>query len=100
MSNSFIYIIASTEDGPVKIGFSKDPERRLKALQTGSAQKLNLYHVEPFESDDIKLVEDMLHQENRFRRCGGEWFTMSVTQAIAEVKYVAIPGIHPTKKKG
>ncbi len=53
-----------------KIGRAKDPNKRLKQLQTGSAIKLKLVHI--FEGLGNK--EKMLHEELKPWRLEGEWF--------------------------
>jgi len=90
MNTKCIYVIAADELGPVKIGFSADPKRRLRQLQTGQATKLVLYHTEEFPATMIKVMEKQIHNENRYRRMAGEWFNMSVSDAIDEVKFAAI----------
>ncbi len=66
-----LYFIQMTE-APYhfKIGRAKDPEKRLKQLQTGSPVKLKIVHV--FKGLGNK--EKMLHEELRRWRLEGEWF--------------------------
>lgn len=87
---SYIYVIAVLEDGPVKIGFSKSPDKRLRQLQTGQADVLRLFHSEPIELDKVHLMEQVVHRENRHRKIKGEWFNMSVEDAILEVRHAMI----------
>jgi hypothetical protein len=54
-----------------KIGRAKDPNKRLKQLQTGSSIKLKLVHI--FKGLGNK--EKMLHEELRRWRLEGEWFS-------------------------
>jgi T5orf172 domain len=54
---TFIYFIQSGEDGPIKIGFSNRPDRRLPELQTGNPRELILRHVIPGDTS----VERQLH---------------------------------------
>jgi predicted GIY-YIG superfamily endonuclease len=83
----FIYVIAADEQGPVKIGFSNDPNRRLKELQTGYPKPLTLWHQQEFSPKQAKLMEQMIHKTLKYRRSHGEWFKLSVEQAIAEVEF-------------
>lgn len=85
---SFLYIISASEAGPVKLGFSNDPSKRVKQLQTGSAQPLTLYHAEEVEDARVKIAEKALHRLLGHCRLKGEWFTMSVEDAIAEVIHI------------
>ncbi len=39
---TMIYFIRNEETNKIKIGYSKDPEERLRTLQTGSSGKLTL----------------------------------------------------------
>jgi len=62
---------------PVKIGFSKDPEARLKNLQTGSPNKLKIRKVIEFETKrEAEIVERCLHNigKKKYKKLEGEWF--------------------------
>jgi len=67
-----LYII-QMEESPyyIKIGRSKNVEKRLKQLQTGSGVKLRLVHV----FKEMGYKEKELHNELRMYRTNGEWFT-------------------------
>jgi len=41
----FVYFIGEPDSGPVKIGVSKDPIGRLRAMQTGNPRRLRIEHV-------------------------------------------------------
>ena len=69
-STSFVYFIQDGNRGPVKIGLSQDPERRLPKLQTGNPRELFLRHVIP---GDL-TVERGLHQRFAPARIRREWF--------------------------
>jgi hypothetical protein len=62
---TFIYFIQSGEDGPIKIGFSNQPDRRLPELQTGNPRALI-----PGDTS----VERQLHTRFEPARIRGEWF--------------------------
>lgn len=87
---TYIYVIAADESGPVKIGYSNDPSRRLKELQTGYPKPLSLWHQQEFDQDQGKLMEQLIHKTLRLHRSHGEWFKLSVQQAIAEVEFHVI----------
>lgn len=57
-------------DGPIKIGYSKNPKGRLSALQTGIPERLTLLGVVP----GGKAREQELHREFGRTRIQGEWF--------------------------
>jgi hypothetical protein len=89
MADKFVYVIAA-QDGPVKIGFSAHPEKRLKELQTGHAEPLFLHHTEPVAADKAYLIEQLIHADNRHRRLRGEWFRLNVEDAVAEIQFAVI----------
>lgn len=64
-----IYFIRSYNKH-IKIGYSKDPIDRIKALQTGSATKL---HIQAIMNGDSK-TESGLHEMFNHLRVRGEWF--------------------------
>ncbi len=69
------------ENPAIKIGYSKDPIKRLKQLQTGSSNRIGsegwLYVGD--NEDLAREVEEMFHQGfKKYRiRYNGEWFTYS-----------------------
>lgn len=68
---SFVYCIIHHERHAVKIGFSKNPARRLKQLQTGSADIFTLFDA--FTGD--RSTELAFHRTFADRRIIGEWFS-------------------------
>lgn len=70
MPSSFIYFI-SYEGGPIKIGVAKNPESRLRELQTGCPFPLRVLGTMP---GTISL-ERQLHIKFDHLRLGGEWFS-------------------------
>lgn len=69
-----IYYIACSETKRLKIGFTAGAvEKRLRALQTGSAGELVLIAVHPGDPEDEKF----LHFHFQKQRLHGEWFEMS-----------------------
>ena len=55
MNNDDLYIIQSDVSGNIKIGRSKDPQKRLKQLQTGNPNKLKL--IAEFKSDPNRFLK-------------------------------------------
>jgi predicted GIY-YIG superfamily endonuclease len=88
--SEYIYIIASNANGPVKIGRSADPQKRLKQLQTGHALPLTIHYQQEISGDEVNLMERAVHKMIRHKRLKGEWFAISVEEAIAEVKHAVI----------
>jgi hypothetical protein len=72
----------------VKLGISGNPGRRVSQLQTGCADRLQLFHSEPI--GDKKLFERLLHRDLGYLRMIGEWFNLTVAQAIAHVQFTVI----------
>ncbi len=60
----------------VKIGISKNPEKRIKAIQTGNAQAVYLLGKICFHSrNDANLMEKAIHQSYSYlNRNAREWF--------------------------
>jgi hypothetical protein len=84
----YIYVIASSTNGPSKIGISEKPSKRLKQLQTGHAEKLFLYHSEAVEN--ARLYEGLFHKNLNHKRTHGEWFDLNVEDAIAHIQFTLI----------
>lgn len=81
----FVYFIAG-EDGPVKIGYSAHPRRRLKALQSGSPLKLRiLAQIEGDQADEKEF-----HRRFQSIHSHGEWFERT-DELMAEVSRLARP---------
>jgi hypothetical protein len=97
-----IYIAQAGDDGPVKIGVSGDPVRRIKQLNTGSAVKIVLIGFFVCNSWLIaRILEASVHAALAASRLNGEWFSVAPDTArrtIAEksadlgyvVTYVAV----------
>jgi hypothetical protein len=88
-----MYVIAphnNSTTGPVKLGISVDPERRLTQLQTGHHERLRLFHTEPVPSDRARLYERLLHRDVGHKRSHGEWFHLNVEDAIAQITFTLI----------
>ena len=69
----YVYAIKNTSTGNIKLGISKNPEQRLKQLQTGCDGKLEL--VAYRKADNGYRDELQLHNENSQYAIHGEWFT-------------------------
>lgn len=79
----YVYIITNS-NGFVKVGVSKNPEKRVKQLQTGNGEKLELIFTEEFACTRKHLlqVEKKIHK-NLSTMCSkktGEWFQISPEQ--------------------
>ena len=64
-------------DRPVKIGYSKNPEKRAKELQTGNPNELVVIVSLPFESEsEAREMEGTMHYlaRKKHQALMGEWF--------------------------
>ena len=65
-----VYCILHHERRAAKIGFSADPQKRLRQLQTASADMLTLF--DSMKGD--RALERAFHDHFAARRLSGEWF--------------------------
>jgi hypothetical protein len=84
-----LYFIAENENGDydnlrVKIGISKNIEKRLRTLQTGSPYELKLMGW--IESDNDRAIEKRLHKKYERYRTHLEWYRLSVYDVLDELK--------------
>lgn len=66
-----VYFIQAGEGGPIKIGRSVHPMKRLLSLQTGASEPLSLLATIPAAGPRL---EKELHREFAHLRLYGEWF--------------------------
>ena len=89
---AYIYII-SDDNGYMKIGVSKNPEKRLKQLQTGHPTNLKLLYTEEFycKRNHLLKIEALIHKEikNIAHRVKGEWFEIPLDK-FEEIKNIII----------
>lgn len=72
--SSFVYVIRNTKSKAVKIGKANNPVKRLKTLQTGSLDKLEIAYI--MSTNNPFKVEKVLHNIFGAFRKGGEWFEL------------------------
>lgn len=68
--NGYVYLIRNAQAGRLKIGYSNNPAGRLRTLQTGSAEYLELLRFIPGTQND----EKNLHKRFKALRIHHEWF--------------------------
>lgn len=90
MSESYVYVIGKETEGPIKIGFSANPAKRLKQLQTAQHEELRLFYFQSVPKDIVKMMEQAIHATNRHKKVKGEWFNLTVDDAIVEVRHAII----------
>lgn len=76
----YVYLIQNLETSRYKIGVSKNPNKRLAQLQTGSGEELKLIHM--FETDNARKIESALHNIYRQHKTMGEWFDLSISEEV------------------
>jgi hypothetical protein len=76
----YVYFMQAVDGGPIKIGWAKDPEKRLAAHQVSSASELKLLGAMWGTQD----VERKWHARFAHLRIRGEWFegTEALLRAI------------------
>lgn len=96
---SFVYLIGEQDDGHFKIGLSKDPISRLRAMQTGNPRRLRIEYV---LIGDMRL-EKLLHElwapygvvsrrnaGNPDALPGTEWFTPEAREQLLPIMAAAV----------
>lgn len=88
-----IYFVRQGSHGPIKIGYSAEPIRRVKELRTGSPAPLFILTTVPGERTD----ELAIHRRLRRYRGEGEWFAhdtevFSVIAELENVEYEVVEG--------
>jgi hypothetical protein len=86
-----IYFIQAENGGPIKIGFTRDLDRRLDRLQTGSPYPLNVLATIDTGCDDVHddaSYERMIHDKFQQYRLRREWFEPSkeLLEFISDVR--------------
>lgn len=83
---TYVYFASYGKRGPIKIGFSVDPELRLKDWSTGLPYVPTLLAQFPGSQKD----EAILHKQFAAYRLNGEWFRRN-QELLALVKKYAVP---------
>lgn len=86
---NYIYVIGGTEK-PYKIGITRNLEQRLKNLQTGHPYELKIHYKEEIPESQVRLIEQTIHKTIKHKQTHGEWFDISLEDAISEVKFAKI----------
>lgn len=81
----FVYVISDGSGNAHKIGIAKEPEARLKQLQTGNPADLELaFTLGP--TAQFFDIETWCHRKLKAKRLEGEWFRVSRKKAVETVK--------------
>lgn len=90
--DAFVYVIEGKTGGPVKVGFTEHPRKRLNSLCIGSPEKLEIVHMVQVPWVVRKFVEKYAHALLRARHSHGEWFNVTSDQAHKAVT-LALKGV-------
>ena len=84
MAKGYIYLFECVSDYETtyKIGFTRnrDTKKRIVGLQTGNKDKIKCIDI--FETKHSRRVETVLHSLYSFKRCGGEWFNLDLSDVV------------------
>lgn len=69
---SYVYLIKISNEGIYKIGVSKDVNKRVKQLQTGNPEKIEI--IKTFLSKYPYKIESVLHRRYKYKNVQGECF--------------------------
>jgi hypothetical protein len=70
---SWLYFIREGETGPIKVGRSDDPWKRLDSLQVGNPRRLTLIAAKRI-GKSVHIVERDIHSEFQEHQMLGEWY--------------------------
>lgn len=73
-----------SNDDQYKIGVSTQPKRRLKELQTGNSEIIEI--VEEYETDKPYMIEKILHNRFSIYKEHNEWFNLSLKDEVEFVE--------------
>ena len=80
-----VYVLTS-DHGLIKVGISKNPEKRVKDIRAASGLVIDLAHVR--ELENASAVEHAAHIVLDAKRRCGEWFDVTVDEAITAIDFV------------
>lgn len=82
----YVYLLRDSLLGAVKIGYAAtDYKRRVKALQSGCPQEINLIAI--IQDKDASRIERELHRKYKGQSLRGEWFLLSDSDIDDIVNY-------------
>lgn len=91
---TYLYAIGHPR-GPIKIGISDHPERRLSEFQTSCPFPIHLLHAEPCETRAIAFSDEKFaHKFLKKHHLYGEWFNVDETTAVQAVQDTVEIGAH------
>ena len=86
----YVYAIGPSK-GPTKIGFTNNLETRLRAIQTGNPEKIQIHYSIEFDTEkEMRIAEKKIHRILSHRRKKGEWFDILPEDAKLELQHLLI----------
>jgi hypothetical protein len=82
----YLYAIG-TNGTQQKIGFSKNPEQRLKTLQTANSDRLYIHYKFEIDESIANKFESFVHRDLKYNHMMGEWFNLTVEEVIAQMTF-------------
>lgn len=94
-----VYVMATSEFGPSKVGISAAPEKRQRGLQTGHPEQIVVhYRARVRDECEARMVEQIAHRSLRLCRAGAdnEWFKVPTAEAMIAVRHATavVSGLH------
>ncbi len=86
----YLYAIHDSSTGYIKLGYSNDPAKRMRSLQTGNSSVLQLVHSAEVVADRARVLEQQLHRELKHLQVRNEWFSLDKIQAQRMIDYIII----------
>ena len=80
LPDMFVYAIREKDTGNVKLGISRDPQQRLRQLQTGNSSELEL--VAYRKAENRFADERAIHADADAYRLRGEWFSAGAVEVL------------------
>jgi hypothetical protein len=81
LSNKKIYVFQNRKNGLIKIGISKDIDRRKRQLECASGCRLKTI-FRSLELEDASKIEKLAHQNFATKRERGEWFAVEPDKVL------------------
>lgn len=98
MQPTSVYIIECA--GYCKIGVARNPEDRLRSINTGAPVRATLYRTREFPASLVaRHVESHLHRLFRPHRSNGEWFDITPRKAWEALKRANPPTLANPKER-
>lgn len=79
-----VYVFGASDGGPVKIGSSNEPEKRLVGVQIGNPVRLHILRT--WHHPSASAIETASHRILKALRLQGEWFSVGTEAASGAIE--------------